>query len=527
MSATRPPQRLAASTTAISLATAASRLLGFIRDLLIAKLFGTGPQAQAFVVAFRLPNLLRDLVAEGAVTSAMVPVLSAYRATKSPQEFWRLAQTLWVRVIVAATGLGMAGALLAPWLVRAIAPGFVIDAEKFALTVTLTRWLFPFITLVGLWAYFMGLLNSLRHFALPALGPAVLNLAMIAGCVWLVPVTQPPVLGVVWAILVGGVIQLVLPLPQAIAAGFRWQVVWHHPASRDVMRLLAPRLVGSAVHQVSVFMNTILASLSALAGEGAVAALYFANRLVQLPLALFGVASAQASLPALSEQAARRDFARFRTTLLAVVRMVSFITCPAAVGLFVLAEPIVRICLERGAFDAASSAMTAHALRFFAVGLLAFSFSKVFTGAFYALQDTRTPVRLALEALGVNLVFALLLLAPMDVGGLALATSMASLLNAWRLVGALERRLADRLMPELIRPLSRIVLASLLMGAGCALAWGTLQALLPPIGALSLVILGGMMAYGVSCRLVGVPELDTVLRWLRRILPPSASSEDA
>ena len=169
---------LATSTGVIAAATAASRVLGFVRDLLVARLFGTGMQAQAFVVAFRLPNVLRDLVAEGAMASAVVPVLTATRATKSPEEFWRLAQALGVRLTLLALGLGVGGALLAPWLVRVIAPGFAGDPEKFSLTVTLTRILFPFITLVGLWAFCYGLLNSLRHFAMPALGPAVWNLAM-------------------------------------------------------------------------------------------------------------------------------------------------------------------------------------------------------------------------------------------------------------------------------------------------------------------------------------------------------------
>ena len=176
------PARLAASTRAISLGTAVSRVLGFVRDLLIAKLFGTGIQAQAFVVAFRLPNLFRDLVAEGPMTTAVVPVLSRYRATQPPQEFWRLAQALGVRISVAVGLLGMLGCILAPWLVALIAPGFTGDPEKFALTVRMTRILFPLITLVGLWAFLSGLLNSRRNFALPALGPAALNLAMIAGC---------------------------------------------------------------------------------------------------------------------------------------------------------------------------------------------------------------------------------------------------------------------------------------------------------------------------------------------------------
>ena len=313
--------------------------------MLIASIFGTGVQAQAFVVAFRLPNLFRDLVAEGAMTTAVVPVLSAWRATKSPDEFLRLAQTLGVRILVVAGLLGLAGCVLAPWLVTLVAPGFLGEPEKFTLTVRLTRILFPFITLVGLWAFFCGLLNSLRHFAMPALGPAVLNLIMIAGCLWVVPHVVPGVVGLAWVIMVGGVIQLLLQLPVAAARGFRWRWVWHHEGSRQVMRLLAPRLVGAAVYQISVLFDTILASLGMLAGAGAVAALYFANRLVQLPLALFATASAQAMLPMLSERAALNDLRTFRDTLLTLLRVVAFESVPAAVGLIALGS-MMYFCFE-------------------------------------------------------------------------------------------------------------------------------------------------------------------------------------
>ena len=213
--------RIAASAGVISLSIGLSRILGFVRDLYIARFFGTGLQAQAFVVAFRLPNLLRDLVAEGAVSSAIVPVLSATRATRSEPEFWRLAQALWWRTVVTVGAIGLAGAAAAPWLVRLIAPGFITEPDKFALTVALTRAFFPFITLVGLWAFYSGLLNSLHRFALPALGSAVLNVAMIAGCVWLSPRFATPVWGLAWGVLLGGLAQWLMQLPQAHRLGFR------------------------------------------------------------------------------------------------------------------------------------------------------------------------------------------------------------------------------------------------------------------------------------------------------------------
>jgi putative peptidoglycan lipid II flippase len=503
--------RIGASTRTISLATAASRILGFVRDLLIARLFGTGASAQAFVVAFRLPNLLRDLVGEGAVTSAIVPVLSAAKATQPPAAFWRLVHASCVRVAVVAGGLGLLGAVAAPWLVRLIAPGFLAEPEKFVLTVRLTRILFPFITLVALWAFFGGLLNSLHRFGLPAAGPVVLNLMMIAACLWIVPRMDPPVLGLVWAVLVGGVAQLAMLLPTSFALGFRWRWTWRDPAASEMSRLLMPRLFGTAVYQAAVFLNTVLASLP-LAGPGAVAALYFANRLVQLPLALFATASSQASLPALSERAAVNDLETFRTTLAGVLRLGVCESLPAAVGLFLLAGPIIRVCFERGAFDASSTQITASALRWLTLGLLAYAAGKILTSAFYALKDTATPVRLALEAVAINAALAVALLPVLRVAGLALATALSSMWNAWRLLRALERRLDWALWPQVAGAFRRVSLASAIMGLGCWVIWQAVEPRLSPLTALSVTILSGILFY-----------YGMIVRWLRRPSPqPSA-----
>jgi len=506
--------RIAKSTGVLALATGASRILGFVRDILLAGFFGTGAQAQAFVVAFRLPNLLRDLVAEGAVTSAFVPVLSWYRAKGRTEEFWRLSQALLTRVLVFLCAAGLVGALAAPHIVRLIAPGFAADPEKFALTVRLTRILFPFVTLVGLWAYFMGLLNSLRHFAAPALGPAILNLAMIAACLWGVPRTTPGILAVAVGVMVGGAIQLAVQLPVVVRLGFRWRWRWRHPGSTEVVRLLGPRTVGSAAYQASVFIHTALASLGGVVGEGAVAALYFANRLVQLPLALFGTASAQASLPLLSEQAAHEDLGAFRATLLTVLRMVGFVMLPSAVGLMVLAFPIVGGLFERGAFDHRSTVMTAQALICYALGLGAYAVAKVLTGAFYALRDTWTPVRLAVEAVAVNLLLSLVLMWPLKVSGLALAAAAANTLNALRLARGLERRLGAPLIPALVPALARQAGASALMGVGCWTVWRAALSGAPAWLGLLLAILAGLVIYAAACRLFRVQEVRSVVRWL-------------
>ena len=287
----------------------------------------------------------------------------------------------------------------------------------------------------------------------------------------------------------------------------------------DILRLLGPRTAGAAVYQGSVVVHTALASFSAIVGEGAVAVLYFANRLVQLPLALVGTAAAQASLPSLAEQAAKDDLPAFRTTLLTVLRMVGFSVLPASMGLIVLARPIVHGLFERGAFDASATLATSQALACYAVGLLAYAVSKVLTGAFYALHDTRTPVRLSIEAMVVNVALSVALMWPLKVNGLALAAAVANSLNAVRLARCLEARLGTPLLTALRGPLLRQLAASLLMGAACW--WVSRQgvAALPPWGELSLLILTGLVGYAVSCRFVGVRELSSVLRWFSHSRP--------
>lgn len=508
--------RIARSTGVLAVATAVSRVLGFIRDLLIARLFGTLAEAQAFVVAFRIPNLLRDLVAEGAVTSAFVPVLSGYAATKGREEFWQLAQALGARLVVLVTVIGGLGSLCAPAIVGFTAPGFASDPEKYSLTIRLTRIVFPFITLVGLWAYFMGVLNSLRHFATPALGPAVLNVAMIAACLLIAAHPSAGAMPLAVSVMVGGVVQLLIQLPVAMRLGFRWRWRWTHPGSQEIMRLLGPRIVGSAVYQGSVLIHTALASLGAVVGDGAVAALYFANRLVQLPLALFGTASAQASLPSLAEQAARDDLQGFTATLRSLLRMVALMMFPAAVGLIVLAFPIVGGLFERGAFDHRSTIMTSQALMCYSTGLLAYALSKVLTGAFYALRDTRTPVRLAMEALSLEVVLSVALMWPLKVAGLALAAALATSLNAYRLLRALERRLGAPLLQSVGGGWWRMGAASGLMGLACGAAWSLGGFAARPVVGLLIVIPVGAIGYALACRLLKVQELSTALQWLRR-----------
>lgn len=516
--------KIARSTGVLAGATAFSRILGLVRDLLTAQLFGTSIQAQAFVVAFRLPNVFRDLVAEGAVTSAFVPVLSWYRAKGRHDDYWRLSHVLLTRLTVALAVIAVAGWAAAPLIVRLIAPGFVPEPEKFALTVRLTRIIFPFVLLIGWWAFFMGLLNSQRRFALPALGPAIMNVCMIAACLWGARWADPPILAVAVAVLVGGGLQLAVQLPLAVRLGFTWRWRWRHPGAGEVVQLLAPRIAGSAVYQASIIVDTALASLSAVVGDGAVAALWYANRMVQLPLALFGTASAQASLPTLSEQAAHEDYAGFQRTLLKVMRMVAFIILPSAAGLIVLAGPMIRGLFERGAFTPAATLMTSQAMACYALGLLAFAHNKVLTGAFYALRETRIPVRLAAEAVVLNILLSLALMWPLKVMGLALAASLTNSLNAYRLARRMEERLGAPILRPLFAAMAPMAAAVAAMAAGCLALWhGAGLAAHPLTGLLASVSLSVAVYGGVSLAL-RIPECLTVLTWFQRLPNPARSA---
>ncbi len=509
-------RKIARSAGVISLSTGLSRILGLIRDLLLAHLFGTTIQAQAFVVAFRLPNLFRELVAEGAVTSAFVPVLSGLKARNQETEFWSAARVLFWRLSFVLLLIGGLGAWGAPWIVQVAAPGFLENPEKFELTVLLTRWLFPFIILAGWWAYCMGVLNSRQRFALPALGPAILNVAVIIACVHYVSKVQPGILAVVWGVLVGGVVQILIQLPVMRREGFRFGFQWNHPATGEMLRLFLPRVLGAAVYQANVLIHTLLASLAFVVGEGAVAALYFANRLVHLPMALFGTALAQASLPSLTEQATHKQWDAFGETLRDMLRIVACVLFPSAVGLAVLSEPIVRLLFQRGAFDAYSTYVTTQALIFYAIGLWAPALGKVLTGAFYAMKDTRTPVRLAAEAVAVNVVLSVILMWPMQVGGLALASSIAGLVNVIRLILCMQKRLQFPLLRGLMIGYVRVLIASLLMGALTYSAWYLAGLSRLGLTGLGLTIVASTLSYLGICWIMKINEMQRLVRSFRK-----------
>ncbi len=505
-------------------ATLLSRIFGFVRDMVIASVFGAGLSADAFFVAFRIPNLLRRLFAEGSLSITFIPVFSEYLTQSGKKEAFQMARSAIRMLSVLLIGIVIVGVLLSPLIVRLIAPGFAQTPGKLVLTTALTRLMFPYIFFIGLVALFMGILNVLGHFAAPALAPVCLNVAMIGSVFLIAPLMSDPITGLAVGVIIGGFLQLVLQTPFLIRKGFLFwkRAPLYHPALRKIGVLMAPTILGAAVYQINILVGTLLASLLP---QGSVSYLYYADRLVQFPLGVFAIAIATAVLPSLSRQAAARDMDALNATFGYALRLVLFITVPAMIGLIVLREPIVALLFKRGAFDAAATRQTAIALLYYGLGLWAFSAVRVVVSTFYALQDTRTPVRMAIISIVVNIVMGVILMKPLEHGGLALATSLASMLNLTLLIWVLKKRLGQLNWRRILLSGLKTVACSLIMGVGVGIvAHYTISSPNAPfnhlLAGLTAAILAGLLLYTGLSQLLQSAELKTVLmvvqnRWAK------------
>ena len=373
----------------IGVATFSSRILGFVRDMVLARLFGATPAADAFFVAYRIPNLLRELFAEGSMSAAFIPVFTEYHTLKTKRDAWELASATFTTLLTIVTAVTVIGVLAAPGIVWLLAPGFHDNPDKLALTTLLTRVMFPYLLFISLAALAMGILNSLRAFAAPAFSPVFFNIFTIACALFLSPLLPEPIIGVAIGIVVGGAAQFAMQLPglkgRGMLFGLRFQPA--HPGVKRIGLLMIPSLLGLSVTQINITVSTILASYF----SGGPTYLFYGMRLIQFPLGIFGVALATAILPTLSAQAARGALDELRTTLGFGLRMIFFIILPAMVGLILLRQPIVHLFFEHGSFTKADTLATATAVLCYAVGLWAFAGVRIMVSAFYSLQDTRTP----------------------------------------------------------------------------------------------------------------------------------------
>jgi len=514
--------RVASRAGRVGAATMLSRVTGLARDQVMAVLFGAGFATDAFNVAFRIPNLLRDLFAEGAMSSAFVPTFTEARIKQGDEAAWRIGRQMFLWLALVLTAICVVGAVFATPLVRAFAGGFERETGKLELTVTLTRVMLPFLPLVALAAVAMGMLNSRGRFGLPALAPTLLNLGMIGGGLAFIPVMQslgqPAILALAIGVLLGGLLQLGIQLPALHALGFRFRLEPPRlePGVRKVGSLMLPATFGLAATQLNLLVSTVIASHLE---QGSVSWLYYAFRLMQLPIGVFGVALATVSLPELARAAVEQDMAGLKRTLSATLRLVLLLTLPAAVWLAVMAEPIIGLLFEHGRFHAGDTLRTAWALRMYCIGLTAFAAVGVLTRACYALGETRLPVMASFVSVALNLALNLLFIGPwrgFGLGhlGLALAASATSIVNLLQLGFYLRRRVGTLEGARMASTLFRVGGASLGIGVLCA---GLLR-VLPRAGGDAtrdalLVALGAAIAAGggyLLMKLLRVEEVATV-----------------
>lgn len=487
--------------------TLLSRILGFVRDFVIARAFGAGMLTDAFFVAFRLPNLLRRLFAEGAFSQAFVPLLAEYRNRQGGEETKQLVDRVASVLFVVVLGVAFIGILAAPLLVHLTAPGFSADEDKFALTVALTRITFPYILFMALVALAAGILNTWSRFSLPAFTPVLLNLSFIGMALFAAPYFNPPVMALAWAVFLGGVLQLAIQLPALRRIGMlpRFDFAPRDPGVKRVLKLMAPAVLGVSVAQLSLLINTVFASFLP---SGSVSWLYYADRLMEFPAGLLGAALGTVLLPSLSRAHAGRQADEFSALLDWGLRLTFLLTLPAALALALLGVPLIATLFQHGAFTADDVLQTRSALLAYSVGLIGLILVKVLAPGFYAQQNIRTPVKIALATLLATQAMNLAFIMPFRHAGLALAIGLASCLNAGLLFRGLRRH--NIYVPLAGWPAFGLKLVLALLGLGLVLWWGMgseadwLQATsLSRISHLTVLVLAGAGTYFATLWLLG------------------------
>ena len=529
-------QRVSARATGIvGIAILCSRVLGLLREVIFASLFGASRNMDAFLTAFRAPNMLRDLFAEGALSTAFVTTFSKRIANEGDESAWRLASKVATLTLIFMSLLTLLGIVFAPYLIKILAPGFPI--EKAALTIQLTRIMFPFILLVSLAALVMGMLNAKHVFGMPAMASSFFNLGSIVGgvslCYWLDP--QPDwrhphfgergLIALSIATLIGGLLQLIVQFPALRRVGFHFRpdFSWRDPGVRTILTLMGPATIAASAVQVNVAVNSGFASAL---GDGPMTWLNIAFRLMQLPLGMFGVAVATVTLPLVSRSAALGNKEEFRGALAHAIRLVMLLTIPSAIGLIILAEPIISLIYQHGRFTADSTVQTAGALRFYALGLVGYSAVKVLAPAFYALDKRNLPMFVSIFSIGVNFVLNWFFTFRLQLGhrGLALSTSLVAITN-FLLLYAMMRRYAGRLETgTMLKTFGKLLVAGALLAGICWLAQRYIIA--DGVGATTwrklfgvtvTIAIGGAVFFGAAY-VLRVTELQDVVALAKRKL---------
>lgn len=520
---------IATSAAAVGIAVMCSRVLGLVREQVFAGLFGAGFTYDSFVVAFRIPNLLRDLFGEGALSAAFVTVFSAYDSNHSKTETWRLASNVLTFLLILLSLLTLLAIYFAGPLVHLLAPDFSVVAGKIALTEKLTRIMLPFLIFISLSAVVMGILNTKGRFFIPALASSFFNLGSLIGGTSLAFILprygQPPIVGMAIGTLIGGFLQLGIQIPSLLKTGFRYtpHMDLSDPGLHRILKLMIPATIGLSATQINIFVNTNFASSCA---EGSVSWLYYAFRLVQLPIGIFGVALSIAIMPVLAKQAAQKNILQMKETMISSLTMVFALTLPATAGLIILREPIIRLIFEHGAFTAKDTFATAETLALYAVGLFAFSANKVLVPAFYALDKTKFPVIASFLAVGLNIAIVTYTIEYYQHLAIAFSTSCTMVVNFIFLMTVLYISMGGYSISYLLKGLAKVAGATLVL-------IGVLYCLLPivspwttgtipkQVAALTILIISASILYLAILHFLKLSELTVITdkvkhRFLRR-----------
>ncbi|NND89570.1 MAG: murein biosynthesis integral membrane protein MurJ [Granulosicoccus sp.] len=507
------PANLVRSGTVVGLMTLLSRVMGFIRDQVLAIVFGASAMTDVFLVAFKIPNFLRRLFAEGAFATAFVPVFTEYKETRSREAMLDLAAHVSGTLAVILLLVSTLGVMFSPVFIMLFAPGFIDEPERFALATQMLRITFPYLFFVSLVAYAGSILNTFGKFAIPSITPVLLNISMIAAALYLSPLFSVPIVALAWGVFAAGALQLLLQVPFLHRMGLlpRPTWGWKHPGVRRILKLMAPAVLGSSVAQINLLLDTIIASFLTV---GSLSWLYYSDRLMEFPLGLLGVTLATVILPRLAKEHSLDTQEEFKRTLDWAIRLVLVLGLPSAVGLMLMAEPMLLTLFGYGAFTPLDASMASYSLIAYGIGLPAFLLTKIFAPAFYARQNTRTPVRIGIIALVANMGYNLLFVLPMiwldflaPHVGLALASSVA----AWQQAVMLYRKLAAdeiyRLSPELVsfarRVLPALAALALLLVLSAGISWqshGAIGRLVMLLG----IITGGGLTYALGLILAGI-----------------------
>lgn len=519
-------KQVTASALLIGVFTIFSRILGYIRDMVIAFIFGAGLSADAFFVAFRLSNLFRRIVGEGATTSSFVPVFTGEinRLGDDKPALRGFVSRFFTFFFIVLVVLTLFGVFFADFLVTLMSPGFLEDKAKFDLTVSLTKLMFPYMIFIGLMAVAMGVLNAYRHFGAPAFSPVLLNISIITFALisyFFVDIFPEPVYALATGVLVGGVLQFLLQVPYLGKVGMIPKPVitnyFSDPAINKILILMGPAILGVGVYQINIFVTMRFASgLS----EGSVSYLYYASRLMELPLGVFAVAVANAILPTLSSFASKGDMKSLKDSLGFAMRMVNFVIIPSMIGLIILSQPIIEVLFKRGEFGAGDVDGTAYALIFYAVGLIPVAGARVVASVFFAMGDTKTPLWGALVALVVNIVMCFVLIGELGHGGLALATSIAAFVNYIMLMAFINFKIGGLGGSNLLSSGVKTIVASVVMGLavyyGLAMSDFATHSGIVKAGVLALLVTLGVVVYLVMSKIFKSSECEYLVNSLKK-----------